>query len=521
MRMCLRDGRMGGGAPLARAWVVALVLLGCASEPDRGDERGRDGSADAGAEAGTDAAAGHLQQLAWSTVLDPPLRGHGAVGEPLAGQRYAFAAGTGARDLSDVAVVMLDGRGRTLWTQTLGDPAAHERVVGLAASSDGDLLLAVARGPGAWVIRLAADGRVRWDRTYEVGSMPGTVAAVDAAAAGGFVLVGRQGHAEGPFVLRADSSGAPLWLRSLDELPGTHTATSVAVTDTGSVLVCGGRLSHDPGNPRAEFAWVVALTQDGETAWTQRIDEAGTAGRDLTPIEGGDVLLVGSRWMEDGPHSWAARLTGEGVVVWIHSYDLAQWGYGSVAPALSGGVFATASSRAEGGFQTAVARLDDLGEILWEKSWEAGATAGGQCVRATAEGGALVVGQAPNGGLRVLRLDPDGADCTHGVVWGPGCDGNEIWLVDNCGEPLKWEEDCAARHMLCGDGQCTEWVRCECTCRHRDECTQEVSRHCSIRWAGCSASCLALCREEGQDMQCGGLALVEGACTGAVSSDGG
>jgi hypothetical protein len=86
-------------------------------------------------------------------------------GLAVAGSTYSRGAGG-----SDAWVLRLAADGRPLWDETFGGPGEDEASA-VAAMPDGGLAVAgstYSKGAGeldAWVLRLAADGRLLWDRT--------------------------------------------------------------------------------------------------------------------------------------------------------------------------------------------------------------------------------------------------------------------------------------------------------------------------------------------------------------------
>lgn len=196
--------------------------------------------------------------------------------------------------------------GALLWSRTLFSSESNSVGLSAVAVDDaGDLVvtgsyagaLNLGAGPlptvsrGLFVARLGPTGDVRWSRGFPVQGYTGVRdVALDAAGNvvllgalsrtadfGGGVLVGgpfsgsRRDYTES-FLLKLDPSGTHLWSRVLDDDAAATYAGTLAVDDTGHVLV-GGLLGEGDLIERTwtRTPFVSRLAPDGTRLWTHRL----------------------------------------------------------------------------------------------------------------------------------------------------------------------------------------------------------------------------------------------------------
>ncbi|AQZ60657.1 putative esterase [[Actinomadura] parvosata subsp. kistnae] len=224
-----------------------------------------------------------------------------AASGPVAGQPHA-----GRLD----AVVTRPGK----WTRQLGT-AADERLYGLAALPDGGVLAAGytkgdldGRHPGnaaddAFVVRLGADGAVRWITQFGAPDAADRLYGLTAAPDGGAYVAGyTKGALDGPnagdkdaVVARLTAGGEVAWIRQYGG-PGEDKATGIATTaattaaaartdaaidaDT-TVYVVGSTGAAMPGTTALGGldGWIAAYPADGAARkWAAAVGAAATTG---------------------------------------------------------------------------------------------------------------------------------------------------------------------------------------------------------------------------------------------------
>jgi hypothetical protein len=234
----------------------------------------------------------------------------------LAAGGFAFRSGTAGDE--NFWVLKVDPKGSVLWEREFGGADEQTDVNAIAPAPDGGVLVAGlklphAQGPIAftWLIRLASNGAMVWDKVFTEGvalalcaapdgsgvifgakQIPGSLesylwalafnakgekvwsrvyedarvyAMIAAGAAqtsdGGYVVTGRL------FARKLDSKGNPVWSR---EFPNGDLCAAAAQTD-GSVLVAGANIDYYGTTE----AYVAGVSADGKNLLWDNCDMAG------------------------------------------------------------------------------------------------------------------------------------------------------------------------------------------------------------------------------------------------------
>lgn len=246
---------------------------------------------------------------------------------------YTASKGAGKKDLW---VVRLDADGRVLWDRTYGgaeDDMAH----GVTLVPDGGLIVVghtESKGAGSadvWVLRLDVAGHVLWDRTFggsqwEIGFDVTVLADGDLVVAG-FTESFGAGGVDG-LVLRYDHAGTLRWNKTFGGSE-TDQLFSVVAAPCGGLLVTGFTTSKEAGNADA---WLIRLDESGNVLWEQTyggaaIDRAWTA---AALPDGG--FLVNARTQSKragGENLWLLRVDAQGDVLWDQVFGGTKhdWGF--------------------------------------------------------------------------------------------------------------------------------------------------------------------------------------------------
>ncbi len=166
----------------------------------------------------------------------------------------------------DVAVARLSAGGEMIWQRSL-DRAPFEVGTALAPAPDGGLLVTGTtsveglRNTDLWAIRLDADGATIWERTYG-GARSEEPWEVAAAAAGGFIVAVEtfsQGVGGDIWLLRLAPDGAVIWERLFGGALWERPSALLETSDGG--LVLGGHTASKGAG--FEDGWLLRLTPDG------------------------------------------------------------------------------------------------------------------------------------------------------------------------------------------------------------------------------------------------------------------
>lgn len=187
-------------------------------------------------------------------------------------------------------VVFLDGDGEEQRRWTAESPRG---INAIHPSGDGYLLYGY-RGDRrlvdpdlrAWVRAVDAEGRTRWERTYE-GDYVRTVFPREE----GFLLAG--GSDDDAWLCAVDANWEPIWHHTYGGVDSEHVAAAIPAANG---VLYGGRTDSNPG--LEERGILVRTTADGEFAWRRTYDVDDVV--DLCPVDGGYALTGEPRTEEVG-----------------------------------------------------------------------------------------------------------------------------------------------------------------------------------------------------------------------------
>ncbi|MBS1583399.1 MAG: T9SS type A sorting domain-containing protein [Bacteroidetes bacterium] len=335
---------------------------------------------------------------------------------------------TGAHGMGDVWVLKVSSMGDLLWQRALGGSADEFFIGGvnyffftdyLAPATDGGCFVActtnsndgdVNGGPlGAWdiwIVRLAPDGDLVWQRRLG-GDNVDQVYAIRPAADGGVVavaqgssdngdMVGHHGNGD-VWVIKLSSMGAVDWMRtyggSEDDLPldlrlapdGGWYIGAITNSNDGDVTLGAGQGNGD--------LWILKLDEAGDIDWQRVLGGPGTESNVFVrPLADGGCILASTTGSPDGgdvegshvdplameayPDYWVLRLDVSGTVLWQrclgggredHVVDLAL--------SLDGGCVVHGGSESEdgditghqGSFDGWLVKLDGQGALQWQR----------------------------------------------------------------------------------------------------------------------------------------------------------
>jgi hypothetical protein len=368
-----------------------------------------------------------------------------------------------------------------------------------------------AGGHDMWVVRTDAAGKLLWNHTYG-GSGYDTGYSVIALADGGLMVAGDTGSADLPggtptagggdfWLVRLHADGKLLWNKTYGGSASDNAERLLALAD-GGLALAGYTKSTDLPDGRASAGghdlWLVRTDADGQMLWNQVV---GGTEHDLattvTELTGGDLVLAGATQSTDlpggqkskgGSDMWLVRLDAGGKLLWNRTYGGSSDDFAfAVSELADGGLMVaglTTSTDLPGGKKSAgggdlwLGRTDASGQLLWNLTY------GG-----TENDDAIAMSVLANGGL-VLAGTTDSTD-VPGSQKTAGFD--DVWLVRS---DLWGNADCAKSGVCFAKGQAA--------CDDGNACTADL---CDAAHGGCWHQNL------GDGLPCGGgKSCAGGAC---------
>ncbi len=337
----------------------------------------------------------------------------------VAGQTRSFGAG-----YEDVWVIKLKANGSVKWQKTYGGKL-FDSVGAIALTKDGDAIIAGdstsfdTSAGNAWVLRLDKDGNIKWQRTYggKYGDYARAVAVADNGdiIVAGYTLSFGAGNAD-VWVLRLDENGNIKWQKTYGGRDDEY-ATAIAITPEGDIIVVGSTFSSGAGD------WdimVLRIDKDGNVKWQKtyggkKMDEASS----VALAKNGDILVAGSTHSFGAGNKdvWILRLDRDGNVKWQKTYG----GPGrdsayaiAITPDNDIIVAGETNSFGAGNLDVWILKLNENGNVKWQKTYGGESDDWAAAIAVTPEGDTVAAGSTFNfgtvgGDFWVLKLPPDGS----------------------------------------------------------------------------------------------------------------
>ncbi len=333
----------------------------------------------------------------------------------MVGSTTSFGAGD-----RDVWVLRLDKNGNVKWQKTYGG-SKRDWASAVALAPNGDVIVAGvtdsfgAGGDDVWVLRLDANGNVKWQKTYG-GSKWDEANAVALAPNGDIIVAGHTGSFGASWydvwVLRLDENGNVKWQKTYGGSDWDK-ANAVAVAKNGDIIVAG-----QTGSSYSNI-WVLRLDENGNVKWQKTYGRSsGDVANSVAITPNGDIIVAGETYGfgGDGKDAWILRLDSKGNVKWQKIYGGRYWDEAyAVAIAPNGDVIIAGSTGRSGAGDSDVwvLRLDSEGNVKWQKTYGGGSDDEANAVALAPNGDIIVAGYTYSFGagrsdVWVLRLPEDG-----------------------------------------------------------------------------------------------------------------
>ncbi len=317
-----------------------------------------------------------------------------------AGSTSSFGAGG-----EDVSVVRLDADGAVTWQKTYGGTGddiawSVQQTADLGFIFAGSTASFGGGGTDVWIVKLATDGAVSWQKAYG-GTGNETARSVQQTADGGYIVAGSRASSGAFWVLKLASDGSVTWEKAYGS--GTdYEACDVQQTADGGYIVAG--TVFNPSGAYLDDLWILKLASDGAVSWQKRYGGSGTevaAAIRQTADEG--YIVAGSKVATDSGYDfWVLKLASDGTVTWQEScasvlyfgYDYTFFDYArSIAQTSDLGYIVIGSTEYDYSSNDLwVVKLASDGTVSWQKRYGGDGDEDGYSVRPTPDGGCVVAG---------------------------------------------------------------------------------------------------------------------------------
>lgn len=320
----------------------------------------------------------------------------------------------------------------TYWAKQYGT-SQYDGVTTVLQTADGGYIVGGAYEEAkterdyAWVMKLAATGSVIWQKRYGTETHSLRVAAALPMPDGGYIIVGNASllpdqEEVSAYVMKLDANGKIKWQKFCKVGSRPFLAWAARQTTDGGCIVSG--MISDPARDDYSTGYLMKFQSAGTLEWFKEYDAGRACGffmAEQTPDGGyvvGGMLAVSSK--DNDADAWIVKTDPSGNISWQKRYGarLIFDMFGSVRPTSDGGYIAGGMYGYDGEDKASqwIVKLDASGNAKWQKALGGNLIDIGIVVAQTTDGG-----YALSGGIglndettlpSVVKLDANG-----GVTW--------------------------------------------------------------------------------------------------------
>ncbi len=277
---------------------------------------------------------------------------------------WTNASGAGGKD---AWVLRLDENGNVKWQKTYGG-IKNDVAVSVGTLSNGNIVVVGGTksfGAGSadvWVLCLDENGNVKWQKTFG-GKYYDTGEAVAIDSNDNIIVVAETtsfglGNREGGdvWILRLDANGNVKWQKTYGG-DNTDWAWSIEISPNRDILLAGYTISFGSGG---SDAWVLRLDENGNVKWQKTYGGIkNDVANSIVIAPNGDIIVIGSTQSFGSGDSdiWVLRLDGNGNIKWQKTY-----GSGYREGGFNGGIAPNGDIIVAGSY---LLRLSPEGSLKW------------------------------------------------------------------------------------------------------------------------------------------------------------
>ena len=264
-----------------------------------------------------------------------------------------------------------------------------------------------------WVIKLASDGAIDWQRSYGGGGESYNGSAIRQTTDGGYVVAGQTGYFNDwdIIVLKLTTDGDVSWQKTYGSSIHYDRAASIEQTDDGGYVVSGDtRRSGGTGFD----AWVFKVSSGGDLAWNRTYGStADDYGFFARQVENGKYIFTGT-YGSGG--AWVIKLEADGSIIWQKTYgDSSSDNAFSVL--LEDDGYAVGGNRYRSyGNNLWILKLTFDGDLVWQTAYGSDASDEAYGFHSAENDGYVITGRGPSGSFDIP------------------CCGSDIWVVNVPGD---------------------------------------------------------------------------------------
>lgn len=272
-------------------------------------------------------------------------------------------------------VLKLSSKGDIEWQRTYGDENEADYPYCIQLTSDGGYIIAGITwsfGAGAcdiWILKLTSYGDIEWQRTYGGSGDDWVCESIHQTGDGGYIVGGSTtsfGAGSYDFwVLKLAANGDIEWQRTYGGKDSEY-AFSIHPTEDGGYIIGGYTETHGAGH---RDGWILKLSAAGNVEWQRTYGgEAGEICAVIYPThDGGYIFASGtSSFGGGGKDIWIVNLNKHGDIRWQRTYGGKREDYSwSIQETSDGGYVFAGGTRSfgAGGDEILIMKLGPNGDI--------------------------------------------------------------------------------------------------------------------------------------------------------------
>ena len=323
----------------------------------------------------------------------------------------------------DCTIVRTGSDGETVWTgDYFSGPWLDLAVAGLETDDNCFLFAGVTttmeEGQQNWIFKLDDHGEIIWETLIGTSFDDFTYDMIQSSD-GSLYLVGYVDSLDGAgnvvSILKADTEGNEIWNRQYAEA-GRGMAEALIETEDGDFLIIGSVENPDAGNCNVPF--IMRVDSNGNEVWLKTLH--GQPGDcfplDMVEISGGNIMMTGYAYTKAGDYDvWAALSSPDGDLIdqWTYGGDMDDMAF-SITSGTEGCVIAgSTASEGAGRMDIWLLCIDHSGEVQWSETHGGPGNEEAEHITKSTGGGFIVSGYTSSWGngetdMWVLGVNEEG-----------------------------------------------------------------------------------------------------------------
>ena len=287
----------------------------------------------------------------------------------------------------------------TLWTRTVSLYSERNIAYSVVESSDNGYVLTgrtedINSNSDVFLIKFDTNGELAWEHFWGT-NYEECGYSLQQTSDGGFIITGNSAYSR--LLLKTDSEGDSLWMKSIHIPGGLQCGYSVQQTDDGGYITIGATAQYNYGN-----VLLMKTNGKGDTLWTEQIPEGiNGIGRCIQKTSDGGFILTGIKTIDDSNCDiFLVKTDSFCNVQWEKTFggESADWGLWVEQTNDNGYIIVAKSATYDPAYQfyhddALLIKTNSVGDTLWSKTYGGLGFDVAYSVQQTKDGGYILGGE--------------------------------------------------------------------------------------------------------------------------------